>query len=78
MTRTTIVVPCFDEAHRLPVADFEAFAAETPNTDFLLVNDGSTDATLGLLRSLRASQAESFEVLDLQPNRARQKPCARA
>jgi glycosyltransferase involved in cell wall biosynthesis len=71
MTRTTIVVPCFDEAHRLPVARFEAFAAEAPDVDFLLVNDGSTDATLDLLRGLRDRDPEHFDVLDLQPNRGK-------
>jgi glycosyltransferase involved in cell wall biosynthesis len=71
MVQTIIVIPCFDEADRLPVARFEEFVANAANTDFVLVNDGSTDATLELLRGLRARHPESFEVLDLQPNRGK-------
>jgi glycosyltransferase involved in cell wall biosynthesis len=71
MTRTTIVVPCFEEAQRLPVADFAEFAASAPDVDFLLVNDGSADATLELLHGLRERHPESFEVIDLQPNRGK-------
>lgn len=71
MTRTTIVVPCYDEAQRLPIAAFGEFAANTPDVAFLLVNDGSTDATLDLLCGLRDRHPERFEVLDLQPNRGK-------
>ncbi|HEY5656987.1 MAG TPA: glycosyltransferase [Myxococcota bacterium] len=71
MRRATIVVPCFDEARRLPVDRFEAYAATAPEIDFLFVDDGSTDGTLALLRDLRARCPERFEVLDLQPNRGK-------
>jgi len=61
-------VPCYNEAARLDVVAFRRFAADEPAIDFLFVNDGSSDATLGLLRELEASDRESFAVLDLAAN----------
>jgi glycosyltransferase involved in cell wall biosynthesis len=66
--RTLIVVPCYNEATRLDLEAFRAFAAREPEVDFLFVNDGSTDATLARLRELEASDRESFAVLDLPRN----------
>jgi len=46
MTPTTVtVVPCFNEAKRLPPEVFPTFAARHAGVRFLFVDDGSTDAT---------------------------------
>jgi glycosyltransferase involved in cell wall biosynthesis len=66
--RATIVVPCFNEAARLPAEAFAAFTADNPAIRFLFVNDGSTDGTLGVLRTLEAASAGQIAVLDVQPN----------
>lgn len=50
-----IIVPCFDEADRLDIAAFAALA-ETID-ELIFVDDGSTDATPGLLRSVAAATA---------------------
>ena len=42
---TWIVVPCFNEADRLPVATFEAYRRLHPSIGFIFVDDGSTDET---------------------------------
>lgn len=63
-----IVVPCYNEEKRLPVAAYREFAARCRDFRFLLVNDGSKDGTLEILRNLAASDPELFEVLDVQPN----------
>lgn len=52
MSPTTIVVPCYNEARRLPVERFVAFAAREPRVHILFVNDGSTDETGALLDSV--------------------------
>ncbi|HEY0786659.1 MAG TPA: glycosyltransferase [Acidobacteriaceae bacterium] len=69
-------MPCYNEASRLSTASFSSFLA--PSTDpagtsarlirFVLVNDGSTDATLSILHSLRACHPDRIHVLDQQPN----------
>jgi glycosyltransferase involved in cell wall biosynthesis len=63
-----VVVPCYNEARRLQPSLFSAFLAEKQQVDFLFVNDGSTDATLGVLEALRAQHPERIVVLDKQPN----------
>jgi dolichyl-phosphate beta-glucosyltransferase len=66
--QTTIVVPCYNEEARLPVARFREFVASQPGVDFLFVNDGSTDDTSALLRSLVASAPARFAELELSVN----------
>ena len=64
-----IVVPCYNEAARLRVADFVAFARD-PETRarLLFVNDGSTDGTLDVLRKARKECPERIDVLNLASN----------
>lgn len=71
MAHTTIVVPCFDEAGRLPVDAFAHHARKHGDTDFVFVNDGSRDRTLEVLRELEARVPERIAVLDQQPNRGK-------
>lgn len=66
--RTTIVVPCFNEAQRLDVDAFERFAATEPGVCFLFVDDGSTDETLRVLRALEARCPERVSVLEQRLN----------
>lgn len=63
---TVIVIPCFNEAERLVAADIAALA-ECPNRRVVLVDDGSTDSTLDVLRSLAAEHSR-VEVLALPTN----------
>ena len=71
MTRSTIVVPCFDEAARFQPDRFLAFRRTHPEISFVLVNDGSRDSTLARLSELAGSDPEGLQVLDLQPNRGK-------
>jgi len=63
-----IVVPCFNEEHRLPVAEFERYVAEDPRPRFLFVNDGSSDGTAPMLDALAARHPQRFSVLHLPRN----------
>src|SRR5262245_40454196 len=71
MPRSILVVPRHNEARRLPVQDLEALGRAEAAVDFVLVNDGSTDATLDVLRRLEERLTGRVEVLDLQPNRGK-------
>jgi dolichyl-phosphate beta-glucosyltransferase len=66
-----VVVPCFNEEHRLPVEELLAFAPEGLRVELLLVNDGSTDGTQKLLESLRDADPSRFSVLELDRNRGK-------
>jgi dolichyl-phosphate beta-glucosyltransferase len=59
-----MVVPCFNEEHRLNV---EAFLA-LRDTAFLFVNDGSTDETLRVIETLAARDPQRLRVLNLEKN----------
>lgn len=65
---TLLVIPCYNEAGRLPVQEFEHFLAQAPEVGFVMVNDGSRDDTLSVLRAMAERNPGRIEVLDLQPN----------
>ena len=41
--RTTIIIPCYNEANRLHLEAFLNFARENPKISFVFVDDGSKD-----------------------------------
>ncbi len=63
-----VVIPCFNEEHRLPVDALRRFALDGVRLEMLFVNDGSTDGTLLLLQSLVAEDPARFSLLDLERN----------
>lgn len=71
MVPVTIVVPCFNEANRLPADRLRSFVARVPDVRFLLVNDGSTDGTRTILQALERENAARFSCIDLQTNRGK-------
>jgi dolichyl-phosphate beta-glucosyltransferase len=66
--RAIVVIPCYNEATRLPVHDLVAFDRERHATQFIFVNDGSTDSTLEVLESLRAHAPDRYRVHSLTKN----------
>lgn len=64
----TIVIPCYNEAKRFPLETFTAFVANHPSIRFLLVNDGSKDNTLEVLRRARAGREVRVDILDQPAN----------
>jgi dolichyl-phosphate beta-glucosyltransferase len=68
---TTIVVPCYNEARRLPVDAFRAFAAAVPRVRFLFVDDGSTDNTSSVLMDLEVATPHQFQAMVLRTNRGK-------
>src|SRR5215216_4466408 len=72
MTGTaTIVVPCYNEVARLPVAEFLRFIQARPCVDFVLVDDGSTDATLSVIRQMAACAPTAVSIVALEANRGK-------
>jgi glycosyltransferase involved in cell wall biosynthesis len=68
MNGTVIVIPCYNEARRLRVAEFVAYAAEFPDTTLLFVDDGSRDNTWEVLENLRKAAGPSVHLLRKMPN----------
>jgi glycosyltransferase involved in cell wall biosynthesis len=68
VNRTILVIPCFNEAARLPRPVFEAFVEAHPGVSFVLVDDGSADATGTLLAEMAARRPDRFRVCALGRN----------
>jgi glycosyltransferase involved in cell wall biosynthesis len=71
MLTTTLVVPCYNEAQRFPLAVFTAFLEQHPNISFVLVNDGSTDGTSLVLEKLHSTNPRRVHVIDRAENRGK-------
>lgn len=67
-TKTRIVVPCYNEANRLKREAFITALGGDPGLSFLFVNDGSTDATLEVLRALQAEAPARIALMNLDRN----------
>jgi Glycosyltransferases involved in cell wall biogenesis len=68
VSRLTLVIPCYNEEHRLDVEAFRQVSIAGHDVDFLFVNDGSRDGTLRLIESLHDSDPQRFAVLNLERN----------
>ena len=68
-----VVVPCYNEAERLNSWAFREFLAGPVAVDLILVNDGSTDDTITLLRAIADEFPGRVEVIDEQPSMGKPK-----
>ena len=68
---TMIVIPCYNEATRLQVSTFKAFACTRPVVQFLFVDDGSTDRTWQVLNELHQEDPQHFAICQLAENRGK-------
>lgn len=68
MSRTILVIPCYNEEERLDLAEFQRFVHANRQVDLLFVNDGSTDRTLEVLQKLSRQVPFRIHVLDLEQN----------
>lgn len=66
--RTTIVIPCYNEADRLNLEIFLYFARQNPKISFVFIDDGSKDLTINLLCGAMAALPEQVDVLIMSQN----------
>ena len=66
--RTTIIIPCYNEADRLHLEAFLNFAGNHPNISFVFVDDGSKDLTINLLCGAMAALPQQIDVLMMVRN----------
>ncbi len=71
LSKVGLVVPCYNEAHRLPVQEFVGFCEQFPGVYLLFVNDGSADGTGALLQDLATRHAGRMGWLNLETNRGK-------
>jgi len=70
VTRIALVIPCFNEAARLPRDSVRELLGDG-DLELILVDDGSTDGTREVLESLLAEAGERVTVLALPANRGK-------
>ena len=68
MSNAAVVVPCFNEAERLNRHQFLTFARRWQSVRFLMVNDGSRDATGEILAELHEQLPHRIQSIDLERN----------
>lgn len=61
--RTVVVIPCFDEAERLDPDQVLALVHD--GLDVLFVDDGSSDATVAVMRAIAERSGGHVEILEL-------------
>lgn len=66
-----LVVPCFNEAHRLNPQLFRRFIADSPVARVVFVNDGSTDTTVQVLEELCRGYEDRATILRSDRNRGK-------
>jgi len=62
----SLVVPCYNEEHRLDLEEFQRFLVVSPEAELLFVDDGSTDGTRSLLEQHTAVPGARLSLL-VQP-----------
>jgi glycosyltransferase involved in cell wall biosynthesis len=68
MRKTTVIVPCYNEAKRISPQAFLCALEKELNLSFLFVNDGSTDETLNVLKSIKEKNPVQIEIVNLEKN----------
>lgn len=66
-----IVIPCYNEAGRIDLKSFEAFAAAERSYHICFVNDGSTDSTAEVLSAFCESNSAQFSLINLDVNKGK-------
>jgi len=68
MSRTAIVVPCYNEGNRFDGPAFDLALGDIPDLELVFVNDGSDDDTLIVLRAFEEKHPGRVRVIDLERN----------
>ena len=69
-SKSLIIIPCFNEAKRLPVEEYNSFFEDNSSISFLFIDDGSTDKTLEILHNFKHNHS-TVEVLSLNKNQGK-------
>lgn len=71
MSRSCIVIPCYNEEGRLETEIFIQFIQEHENCDFFFVNDGSSDNTVEVLQELHQAYPDRLFYLNNEENKGK-------
>lgn len=71
MTKVCVIIPCYNEEHRIPLDQFKDFTDRASVFDFCFVNDGSYDRTKEVLDEFVRNNHGRFYFFDQQPNQGK-------
>jgi len=66
--KNIVIIPCYNEASRLPLAVYRLFLAQNETTHLVFSNDGSTDNTLAVLDTLAQEFPTKTTIYNLEKN----------
>ena len=66
--KNIVIIPCYNEASRLPLVAYCLFLAQNDNTHLVFSNDGSTDNTLAVLDTLAQEFPTKTTIYNLEKN----------
>ena len=71
MVKVCVIIPCYNEEHRIPLDKFKDFADRFPMFDFCFVNDGSSDRTGEVLDEFARNNPGRVGFLDKQTKKGK-------
>lgn len=66
--KTGIIIPCYNEEKRLQTQLFVDFIKEKSNYHLCFVNDGSSDNTIKVLKTIKAEAPSRVSIIDVKRN----------
>ena len=71
MPSIAVIIPCYNEAARLPQQLLLQWVNEQPNVFLFFVNDGSTDNTVQILDELKIAAPDKITIITLPRNKGK-------
>jgi dolichyl-phosphate beta-glucosyltransferase len=71
LAEAAVTIPCYNEADRLKCDAFLEFVREHREVMFIFVDDGSTDETTQLLKSMSKTEENNIRFMTLDTNRGK-------
>jgi glycosyltransferase involved in cell wall biosynthesis len=71
MPKVSIIIPCFNEEHRLKKAPFLQLLHTRADVLLIFVNDGSTDNTLLLLEEIKKASPQNTLIVSFRENKGK-------
>ena len=68
MKKTAIIIPCYNEAHRLKSWEYIKYAQANKEVYFVFVNDGSTDETQSIIDEIWNANPVQIQCVKLKKN----------
>jgi len=66
-----IVIPCYNEANRLPVKNYKSFLNKARDVSIFFINDGSSDETGYLIHQMVMEFNEQVHLISLKKNKGK-------